>query len=155
MKSSLNFNNSTLPGSLLNLTLNGVTGLINTAEQPSYLGMLFNEQVSNTEPELSLSGLSAADTTNNQLSTSIQQTATSHTTEYSKPRILKATARDISLTLPRLPATVPTECPCKRPKSNIGTQYENDPFVGKTYSKEECRTTGTEAFNNVSVSKNL
>ncbi len=164
VKNSLSFNNSTVAGSLLgNLTLNDISGLINTstAQQPSYLGMLLNDTINvQSASNHSGSGLNASgvsginDTTQNQCqSHSNQQAAEVPPTEYSKPRIIKATARDISLTLPHVPTYEPTECPCKRPKSSTGSQYEDDPFIGRTYSKEECKTTGTEAFNRVSVSK--
>ena len=46
-------------------------------------------------------------------------------------------------------------CPCRAQKQSIGTQYEDDPYLGRTYTKEECKTMGTEAFKDVSVSKHL
>ena len=46
-------------------------------------------------------------------------------------------------------------CPCRVQKQSIGTQYEDDPYLGRTYTKEECKTMGTEAFKDVSVSKHF
>ncbi len=68
----------------------------------------------------------------------------------SQPRVVRATARDISL-FP--PLTKPSaQCTCKKHTVSIEIQYENDPFLGKVYTKEECMTQGTEAFREVSVS---
>ncbi len=90
---------------------------------------------------------------------------------YSQPRIVNAKSRDISATSPPTPdsATISASiqspgicpcccegmppCPCRIPKQSIGTQYEDNPFQGKTYTKEECKTVGTDAFLDVSVSK--
>ncbi len=176
VKNSLNFTNSNVPGPLLNLTLNGLSGLINT-EQPSFLGMLLGDQTLNTSNQpglqLNLSGVPSVSNVSNQSGSELNVSGLSGLnnsttqcqshknpipqpapvpTEYSKARIIKATSRDISLTLPNLPAHGSEECPCKRPKSSISTQYEDDPFLGRIYSKQECKTPGTEAFNQVSVS---
>ncbi len=151
VKGSLNFGN---------LTLNDISGLINSAQQSSFLGMLLNsdpvpnQHCNQSGSELNVSGVSGINNTSQSqcLDNSSQQIAVDTPTEYSKPRILAATARDISLTLPCIPTNIPTACPCKRPKHSTSTQYENDPFLGKIFSKEECKTTGTEAFKLVSVS---
>ena len=68
----------------------------------------------------------------------------------SKPRVVRTTARDISLYQPLTQPSVP--CMCNKQKVSIGTQYENDPFLAKVYTKKECMTQGTDAFNEVSVS---
>ncbi len=172
VKGSLNFNNSAnktnVPGSVLNVTLNGVSGLVNqnVTEQPSFLGMLIGDALqsasNNTGSDfnITLNGLPGNFST--QFSSNQQLAST--TSEYSKPRIVTAVARDISLTQPRLPAPAPAFgpcpcckegvplCPCRKPKSSIETQYEDNPFMSKTYSKDECKTPGTEAFREVSVS---
>ncbi len=177
VKSSLNFSTSNkpkVPGSLLNLTLNGVSGLINQnvtvpnpTEQPSFLGMLFGDTLqgasSNSESGLNITLNGLPGNISTQFNSN-QQTLSTATTEYSKPRIVTAVPRDISLTMARLPAPAPVfgpcpcckegmpVCPCRKPKSNTGTQYEDDPFMSKTYSKDECMTPTTEAFREVSVS---
>ncbi len=92
---------------------------------------------------------------------------------YSRPRIVNAKSREISATSPPTPdsATISASiqspgtcpcccegmppCPCRIPKQSIGTQYEDNPFQGKKYTKEECKTVGTDAFLDVSVSINL
>ncbi len=174
IQSSLNFNNSVNKpsGSVLNVTLNGVSGLVNqnvsmpnNTEQPSFLGMLLSDALpsvsNNTGSGFNITVNGIPENFSQQLASNQQ---ISNNTEYSKARIITAKARDISLTMARFPAPAPPLgpcpcckegvplCPCRKPKSSTGTQYEDDPFMSKTYSKDECKTQGTQAFNEVSVS---
>ncbi len=173
VKNSLNFSKSNKPN-VLNVTLNGLSGvnqnstLPNITEQPSFLGMLFSESSfpstsNNAGSEFNITLDGSRGNFSTQFNSN-QQTVPPASTEYSKPRIVTARARDISLTLARFPAPAPTFgpcpcckegvplCPCRKPKSTTATQYEDDPFMSKIYSKSECMTTGTEAFREVSVS---
>ncbi len=97
-------------------------------------------------------------------------------------RVITARARDISAPSPESPApsaapyTAPAlapapavtfvpepptcpccsngmpPCPCRVTKRSIGTQYEDKPFQGETYTREACKTKGTEAYKDVGVS---
>ncbi len=97
-------------------------------------------------------------------------------------RVITARARDISAPSPKSPApssephtspavapapavtfvpeppTCPCcsdgmpPCPCRATKQSIGTQYEDKPFQGTTYTREACKTKGTEAYKDVGVS---
>ncbi len=154
------------------------SNLANTQDQSSFFGLL-NRQALGTDtsdvcfngiPQNSQMSSQAPRSTNSAVSSTMQLSGVLSNSDVtnrentfnglappaalnvvpSKPRVVRTIARDISLYQPITQPSAP--CTCNKGKVLIGTQYENDPFLSKVYTKVECMTQGTEAFNEVSVS---